>query len=85
MTHAGAEKKAQSGGILRRRGSRKIFSGANIHRYYSSTNHRNPTVECIVYSRGIREQREKNDAPETDFHRCFPHEPLQEQTKEAAG
>jgi len=50
-----------------------------------STDNRNRTAECIVYPSGIGEQREKNDAPETDFDRRFSHEPLQEQTKEAAG
>src|SRR6266571_2346847 len=61
------------------------FPESNIHRCYLSTNHRNRTAECIVYPSGIGEQRENNDAPETDFDRRFPHEPLQEQTKEAAG
>src|SRR6266849_1328806 len=61
------------------------FPVTNIHRCYLSTNHRNRTAECIVYPSGIGEQRENNDAPETDFDRRFPHEPLQEQTKEAAG
>jgi hypothetical protein len=38
------------------------------------------------FSPQTKQTREKNDdAPETDFDRCFPHEPLQEQTKAAAG
>ena len=46
---------------------------------------RNAIACCPVLHTLDRQQREKNDAPETDFDRCFPHEPIQEQTKTPAG
>jgi hypothetical protein len=46
---------------------------------------RNRDAPPAVMSLRYNGERENSDAPETDFHRRFPHEPLQEQTEEAAG
>jgi hypothetical protein len=85
MTHAGAEKKAQRRPFPAARASGTKFVSTNISQYYHATGNRNPVADCIVFSLVIAPTREKNDAPETDFHRRFPHEPIPKQAEEAAG
>ena len=85
MTHAAAKKKPKTAKFFGVGADTFLVSIKHSFGWSIGRMNRNAIACCPVLHTLDRQQREKNDAPETHFDRCFPHEPIQEQAKAPAG